>query len=96
MIRFLLYCCVIASLFGSAYGEQSEISNSHINRINYGIYLRRLATVKLVSDKFLHSFVVRLPPEYMAAELEFPPLYCADNSTHHSTSSCNRFTVKVC
>ena len=81
MIRFLLYCCVIASLFGSTYGEQSEISNSHINRINYGIYLRRLATVKMVSDKFLHSFVVRLPPMYMAAKLEFPLLYCSDNNT---------------
>ena len=79
VIRLLFYLCLCANMLPSVHGVSNTFYT--ISRINYGLNLRRITSVKLVSENFLHSFMIKLPPADMATGMVFLPLYCPDNTT---------------
>ena len=67
-----------------------------LSRLNHGVHFRRIATVKLISDNFLQTFVVKLPPKMMAAGFQFPPMICPRNMTKPDQShvlGCSTYTL---
>ena len=80
VIRLLFYLCLCTNMLPSVHGVSNTFYTT-ISRVNYGSNLRRITTVKLVSENFLQSFMIKLPPTDMSTGRVFPPLFCPDNTT---------------